>query len=167
MLNVAARILLKSVPPTAATTHSSLNYVSRSVVTLKAKIYTATATASGQGRNGQVESNGLKLKLGTPKEMGGTGVGENPEQLFAMGYAGCLLGAVQLMARQQGKNEMADRAVIYTSVSIGTPNELPGVALAVDIKVEGVDDEALKAGHEFCPYSRALTHGVVVNVSKA
>lgn len=45
---------------------------------------------------------------------------------------------------------MADRAVVHTSVSLGTPNELPGFGLAVDIKVEGVDDEVLKAGHEVC-----------------
>ena len=50
--------------------------------------YTATATATGEGRNGTVSSNGLDLKLATPKELGGNGNGQNPEQLFAMGYAG-------------------------------------------------------------------------------
>jgi hypothetical protein len=45
---------------------------------------------------------------------------------------------------------MAERAVVHTSVSIGTPNELPGFGIAVDIKVEGVDDEVLRAGHEVC-----------------
>ncbi len=45
---------------------------------------------------------------------------------------------------------MADRAIVHTNVSLGTPNELPGFGLAVDIKVEGVDDEVLKAGHEVC-----------------
>jgi hypothetical protein len=30
----------------------------------------------------------LKLNLALPKELGGSGKGENPEQLFAMGYAG-------------------------------------------------------------------------------
>jgi organic hydroperoxide reductase OsmC/OhrA len=49
--------------------------------------YTAHATAKGLGRNGTVESDGLKLNLAMPKELGGTGKGENPEQLFAMGYA--------------------------------------------------------------------------------
>jgi len=50
--------------------------------------YTVTGTATGAGRNGHVESNGLKLNLATPKALGGTGKGENPEQLFAMGYSG-------------------------------------------------------------------------------
>ncbi|KAG6840479.1 hypothetical protein C0991_006463 [Blastosporella zonata] len=69
------------------------------------------------------------------------------------------------MARNMGKD--ASKAVVHTSVHIGEPNELAGFGLAVDIKVEGVDEEVLKAGHEACPYSRALQHGVVVNVSKA
>ena len=50
--------------------------------------YTATATASGAGRNGHVEAGNLKLNLALPKELGGNGKGENPEQLFAAGYSG-------------------------------------------------------------------------------
>ena len=53
--------------------------------------YTAHATARGLGRNGQVESEddaALKLQLSLPKALGGRGGGQNPEQLFAMGYAG-------------------------------------------------------------------------------
>ena len=53
--------------------------------------YTAHATARGQGRNGQVTSDddvGLELRLAMPRSLGGKGDGQNPEQLFAMGYAG-------------------------------------------------------------------------------
>lgn len=53
--------------------------------------YTAHATARGQGRNGEVKSNddvGLELRLAMPRSLGGKGDGQNPEQLFAMGYAG-------------------------------------------------------------------------------
>jgi len=53
--------------------------------------YTATATAKGAGRSGHVECDGLKFNLAVPKEMGGTGKGENPEQLFAMGYSSLLI----------------------------------------------------------------------------
>ncbi|KAF8971262.1 OsmC/Ohr family, partial [Flammula alnicola] len=129
--------------------------------------YTATASATGAGRNGSVSSNGLELNLALPKELGGTGKGENPEQLFAMGYSACLLGAIQAMARKLGKEEMGKNAVVRTSVHLGQPTDLPGFGLSVDIKVEGVDEELLKAGHDFCPYSRALTKGAVVNVSTA
>jgi hypothetical protein len=57
--------------------------------------YTAHATARGKGRNGEVESHddaSLKLRLAMPKSLGGKGDGQNPEQLFAMGYAGARSG---------------------------------------------------------------------------
>lgn len=34
-----------------------------------------------------MKSNGFELQFAAPKELGGTGEGTNPEQLFAMGYA--------------------------------------------------------------------------------
>lgn len=55
--------------------------------------YTAHATARGQGRNGEVASDdddGLKLRLAMPRSLGGKGDGQNPEQLFAMGYSGTI-----------------------------------------------------------------------------
>ncbi|KIJ68117.1 hypothetical protein HYDPIDRAFT_37681 [Hydnomerulius pinastri MD-312] len=143
----------------------------RSILTLKNTKYTATARASGQGRNGEVHSGDeepFTLRLAMPKALAGKGDGQNPEQLFAMGYASCFLGALQMMAGRMGKKDAARNAVIHTSVHLGEPEQMGGFGLAVDIKVEGVEDEELiKAGHEACPYSRALVHGAVVNVSKA
>jgi hypothetical protein len=52
------------------------------------------------------------------------------------------------VAKRLGKEEMGKKAVVHTSVHIGEPDSLPGFGLAVDIKVEGVDEELLKAGHE-------------------
>ncbi|KAN0091269.1 OsmC/Ohr family [Tylopilus felleus] len=143
----------------------------RSTVTLKNVKYTATAYAAGKGRNGQVHSNDetpLTLKLGGPKVLGGTGDGTNPEQLFAMGYASCFLGALQMVANRLGKSDAVKGAVIHTSVHLGEAEQIGGFGIAVDIKVEGVEDEdVIKAGHEACPYSRALIHGAKVDVSKA
>ncbi|KIJ39479.1 hypothetical protein M422DRAFT_32724 [Sphaerobolus stellatus SS14] len=142
----------------------------RGIITLKEIKYTAPATASGAGRNGNVTSSpegtkALELDLTTPTALGGTGAGHNPEQLFASGYASCFLGALNLVASNQGKKDLVKNAKIHTKVHIGEPNEKPGFGLAVDIEVEGVaDEELVKAAHEFCPYSRALTHGIVVNV---
>jgi hypothetical protein len=50
-----------------------------------------------QAANGHVECNGLKFHLAVPKEMGGNGKGENPEQLFAMGYSGALVDRILFM----------------------------------------------------------------------
>lgn len=60
----------------------------------------------------------------------------------------CFLGAIQALAKRMGKEEMGKKAVVHTSVHIGEPENMQGFALAVDIKVEGVDEELLKAGHE-------------------
>ena len=52
--------------------------------------YFSKATAEGPGRNGLVKSNGdspLELRMSIPRTAGGKGDGQNPEQLFAMGYA--------------------------------------------------------------------------------
>ena len=60
------------------------------VLTQVFRQYTAHATARGQGRNGEVQSNGdggLSLRLASPKSLGGKGDGQNPEQLFAMGVS--------------------------------------------------------------------------------
>ena len=59
-------------------------------------LYKTSAKATG-GRDGEAATldGALSVKLATPKELGGGGgAGNNPEQLFAAGYAACFLGAV-------------------------------------------------------------------------
>jgi organic hydroperoxide reductase OsmC/OhrA len=60
----------------------------------------------------------------------------------------CFLGALQLVAGKLGKGDSAKDAVVHTSVHIGEPKEMPGFGLAVDIKVEGVDEDVIKGAHE-------------------
>ncbi len=82
-------------------------------------IYTAIAHASGGGRDVHVRSEDDRIDVDTrpPKEMGGSGEGTNPEQLFAAGYSACFLGATHLV----GKNAGVDTkdAGVSASVSIG------------------------------------------------
>jgi len=107
----------------------------------------------------------LDIKMVSPKEMGGAGDGHNPEQLFALGYSACFLGALRAVAKQQNKTAAVESAKVHTSVDIGTVNEKSGFGLAFKIQVEGVtDNDLVQAAHEFCPYSRALTEGVKVEV---
>ena len=57
--------------------------------------YTAHAKATGGGRNNGptgTENGHLTFTIATPVEMGGSGKGTNPEELFASGYATCYLG---------------------------------------------------------------------------
>ncbi|PPQ92972.1 hypothetical protein CVT25_000173 [Psilocybe cyanescens] len=168
MFAPAARTLLTTSLRSSANSANSLNRIygsTRTVVTVKTIKYTATAKAQGAGRNGTVKSGNLDLKMASPKELGGDGKGENPEQLLAMGYSACFLGAVQLLAKKQGKEEMAKSAQVLANVSLGDSAEKPGFGLTVDIQVSGIDEALAQAAHEFCPFSRALTQGAVVNVS--
>ncbi|KAH9948921.1 OsmC-domain-containing protein [Amylocystis lapponica] len=145
----------------------------RGMLTVKDHVYFSKATAEGAGRYGTVKSNGdapLELKMDMPKVAGGKGEGQNPEQLFAMGYASCFLGALQLAAARANKKELAEQAKVNAMVFLGhflDPN-VDGFGLRVDIEVENCPDDAIiGAAHEFCPYSRALKHGVDVTVTKA
>ncbi|EMD33577.1 hypothetical protein CERSUDRAFT_98143 [Gelatoporia subvermispora B] len=144
----------------------------RGLITLKDHIFFSKAVAEGPGRNGSVKSFGdapLDVKLAMPKVAGGKGDGQNPEQLFAMGYSGCFLGALQLAAARAGKMELAENAKVHATVFLGHPTDpdMDGFGLRVEIAVEGCDDDAIiSAAHEFCPYSRALKHGVQVDVKK-
>ena len=86
-------------------------------------LYTATATATGEGRNGHTRSSDglIDLDLAVPKEMGGAGGASNPEQLFAAGYAACFHSALKLVAGKQ-KVAFTDSAVT-ADVGIG-PNDV-------------------------------------------
>ncbi|TFK67392.1 OsmC-like protein [Pluteus cervinus] len=167
MSSLSRNVLRSSLKNFSAAQKSSLQYPLRTAVTLKNHKYTVQAVAQGKGRNGDVVSDDFKLTVASPKELGGTGEGTNPEQLFAMGYSTCFLGALQAVANKLGKAEMAKNAVVHATVSLGEANEIPGFGIEVEIKVEGIDEELLKAGHDFCPYSRALTRGANVKVSLA
>src|SRR5258708_20114339 len=98
-------------------------------------LYTATATATG-GRDGHAttQDGSLDIKLATPKELGGAGgAGNNPEQLFAAGYAACFIGAMKFVASQGGPKVPADASVTST-VGIG-PRAAGGFGLTVDLSV--------------------------------
>lgn len=132
-------------------------------------IYTAVATASGDGRNGHATSSDgiLDIDLATPKEMGGAGGATNPEQLFAAGYAACFHSALKAVARAQ-KITLTETAVT-AEVGIG-PNDAGGFALEVALHVEfgGLDqataDQLIEAAHQVCPYSNATRGNVPVKL---
>src|SRR3954454_21959257 len=80
-------------------------------------IYTAEAHVTG-GRaegHGRTSDGALEVDLRLPKEMGGSGGGTNPEQLFAVGYAACFesaLGAVARRRRQEAGDVVIDSRVL-------------------------------------------------------
>jgi Ohr subfamily peroxiredoxin len=132
-------------------------------------LYTAVATATGDGRNGHARSSDgvLDFDLAMPKELGGAGGKTNPEQLFAAGYAACFHSALKLV----GRNQKADvnGSVVSAEVGIG-PNDAGGFALEVKLKVElpGLDqavaEQIAAAAHEVCPYSNATRGNIPVDL---
>ena len=133
-------------------------------------IYTAVATARGDGRNGEVTSSDgvIDESLAIPKEMGGPGGDKtNPEQLFAAGYSACFHSALQLVARQakvalQDSTVTAEVSVLKQDVGFGL-----GVALNVSLPglEQGVADKLVEQAHQVCPYSNATRGNVVVELS--
>lgn len=56
---------------------------------------------------------------------------------------------MQLVAGQKGQGEAAKKAVIHSQVHMGKPKGLQGFGLEVELKVEGIEDQALiDAAHE-------------------
>jgi Ohr subfamily peroxiredoxin len=132
-------------------------------------IYTARATAYGDGRSGHVTSDDdvVDVDLAVPKEMGGPG-GElsNPEQLFAAGYAACFHSALKIVAKKAGVS--TEGSTVTASVGIGPDGDAYGlqVTLAVELPSAGRDEgeKALEAAHQVCPYSRATRGNIPVTL---
>ncbi len=134
-------------------------------------IYTAKAHVTG-GRaegHGRTSDGALEVDLRLPPEMGGSGGGTNPEQLFAVGYASCFESALAVVARR-AKAEMGDVAV-DSEVAL-SPDGKGGFVLSVvlDVTLPGVSDlatavELVRAAHKVCPYSNATRGNIEVTLS--
>ncbi|MBT2502729.1 organic hydroperoxide resistance protein [Curtobacterium sp. ISL-83] len=133
-------------------------------------VYTAAAHATGGGRDGHVRSEDDRLDLDTrpPKEMGGSGEGTNPEQLFAAGYAACFLGALHAAGRELDLDTTG--AEVSAEVSIGGDGT-GAFGLAVELDVYAPATPAEQRGrlaeraHEICPYSNATRGNITVTLS--
>jgi osmotically inducible protein OsmC len=135
--------------------------------------YTASATATGDGRSGHVRSSDgvLDFDLAVPKEMGGPGGAlTNPEQLFAAGYAACFHSALKSVARR-AKVDLTDTA-ITVDVGIGARDEGGfGLTVAIEAEIPSIDPDRardlLDAAHQVCPYSHATRGNVEVTLTVA
>ena len=122
-------------------------------------LYTASAVATGDGRNGHVQTfDGIiDMPVRTPKEMGGEGGATNPEQLFAAGYAACFHSALRLVAG----------AMKVDTTSLGRDdNGAFGLAVRLEVALPAVSREVaqqvIEQAHQVCPYSNATRGNVEV-----
>jgi Ohr subfamily peroxiredoxin len=134
--------------------------------------YKTTATATG-GRDGRAETKdgSFKVSLALPKELGGAGgPGNNPEQLFAAGYAACFIGAMKFVASQGGATKVPDNTTVTSTVGIGPRSEGGfGLTIALDVSMPGVPKDQAKAlvdkAHQVCPYSNATRNNIDVKLN--
>jgi len=132
-------------------------------------LYTAHGKATG-GREGTASAGNQNLKLSTPKELGGAGGdGTNPEELFAMGYAACFIGALKAVGAGQKIAVPADTH-IESSVGIGKISHGFGITVELKISLPGlapdVADKLIADAHQVCPYSNATRGNVDVKLSR-
>ncbi|SRR5216683_2546182 len=134
-------------------------------------LYTAEAVSTGGGRDGHVTSSDkrIDLDLAFPPEMGGSGEGSNPEQLFASGYAACFHSALQLVGRRAKAD--VDGSTVTARVGIGPEGQSFALAVTLVVDLPHVDraqaEELTKAAHQVCPYSKATSGNITVDLEVA
>jgi lipoyl-dependent peroxiredoxin len=133
-------------------------------------VYTTSAIAVGgrDGNTGTTEG-GFEVKLARPKELGGKGDGNNPEQLFASGYAACFLSSMQLLA-SQGEAKVPANAEVMATVGFGPrPEGGLGLEIALDITLPGVArreaETLVEKAHQICAYSNATRNNVAIRLA--
>lgn len=133
-------------------------------------LYTASAVATGDGRNGHVQSTDglLDADVRMPKELGGPGGATNPEQLFAAGYAACFHSALKLVAGQLGGDTTDSEVVADVSLHARADGGF-GLGVSLEVTLPAMEHEAalvlVKAAHEVCPYSNATRGNIEVELS--
>src|SRR5262245_43779238 len=126
------------------------------MTTLDKVLYTAkTHTTGGRDGASRTSDGRLDVKLATP---GTSGVGTNPEQLFAAGWSACFMSAMALAASEM-KGALPGDRFIAAEAELGT-NE-GGFLLRgrFNLHLPGLSDETAQkvvdAAHEIGPYSKA------------
>jgi osmotically inducible protein OsmC len=130
-------------------------------------VYTAkTHTTGGRDGGGSRTSDGrLDVKFSLP---GGPGNGTNPEQLFAIGWSGCFLSAIKIVAAQMKVKLSADPA-IDAEVDLCTGSDGYSLQARLNVSLAGLDPQVarkiLEGAHQTCPYSRATRGKIDVEIN--
>jgi len=132
-------------------------------------VYKATMLTQG-GRSGQIQSDdgSFKLKLAVPKEMGGSSVGPNPEQLFAGAFAACFEHSIRHIA----KHDKLPLRGCYVEAVLSMYVNFEGayrMALSLTAFMAGGLDQATADGlmeraKGICPYVDATKTNMTLNL---
>ncbi|MGH8817459.1 MAG: Ohr family peroxiredoxin [Achromobacter pestifer] len=133
--------------------------------------YTTSVTVRG-GEAGHGRASGiaasddgeLLVNLRLPAELGGSGGGTNPEQLFAAGYAACFHGALSMLAERAGV--LIPDASVTATISFGRDPVDGLFALTADINIhlpgvaKAVAEELVRNTERLCPYTKMAQNGI-------
>ena len=123
-------------------------------------LYTAEATATGDGRSGKVRSSDgqIDTPLAVPTEMGGPGGATNPEQLFAAGFSACFHNALRVVARRAKADVTGSEVTARVGIGPDTGGAFR-LSVTLFVHLPGVDrtvaEDLTTRAHQVCPYSRA------------
>ena len=130
-------------------------------------LYTAEAhTTGGRDGAGRTSDGALDVTLSSP---GSGKPGTNPEQLFAVGYSACFIGAMRAVAPKLSL-KVPDDVAIDANVSLGPTDggAAYGIAVKLSISLPGLDDaqkkQLVEAAHQVCPYSNATRGNIDVEL---
>jgi Ohr subfamily peroxiredoxin len=107
--------------------------------------------------------------MALPKDMGGSGEGHNPEQLFALGWSACFGQAVLLLAKKHGLDGQA--AKVGCKVELDKDATSFALKAELTLSIPGADKAKLQTliedAHQICPYSKATRNNIPVTLTVA
>jgi len=130
-------------------------------------LYTGITHTTGGRDGGSVQSTDgrLDVKLAIP---GSTGVGTNPEQLFAAGWSACFIGAMKIAAGKL-KVSLPPETAIDAEVDLCLAEAGYFLQARLKVALPGLDLEVaqalVKAAHQTCPYSKATRGNINVTIT--
>jgi len=136
------------------------------IIKIEKVLYTAKTHTTG-GREGESRSSDgrLDIKLSSP---GTTGVGTNPEQLFAAGWSACFIGAMGIAAAKLRVTLPADLTV-DTEVDLGTAAGGYFLQARLNVSLPGIEPEIARTivdtAHQTCPYSKLTKGNINVEIN--
>jgi len=128
-------------------------------------LYTAKTHTTG-GRDGASRSNDgrLDIRLSSP---GTSGLGTNPEQLFAAGWSACFEGAMGLAARKM-KIVLPPDLAIDAEVDLCMTGDAYFLQARLFVSLPGLERDVAQAivdaAHQTCPYSKAIRGNIYVTI---
>jgi len=130
-------------------------------------LYTArTHTTGGRQDGTSRRSDGrLDVKLSPP---GGTGIGANPEQLFAAGWSACFQGAMEIVARKR-KIDLPRKCAIDAEIDLVLHEGAYSLRARLNVSLPGLDRDVARGivdeAHQTCPYSKAVRGNIDVTLA--